>query len=75
MFSHVVIDYILNCTRLTWLLSDVLNVTIFMSLKRQEEMNYFLLLNALIDDEDFGTFTKNIKIIVMIDSFILLLPI
>jgi hypothetical protein len=46
-----------------------------MSLKRQEEMNYFLLLNALIDDEDFGTFTKNIKIIVMIDSFILLLPI
>jgi len=63
-------------------LSDVLNVTIFMNLKRKEEMNYLLLLNALIDDEDFGltiklgTFTKNIKkVIVVIDSFILLLPI
>ncbi len=63
-------------------MSDVLNVTIFMNLKRKEEMNYLLLLNALIDDEDFGltiklgTFTKNIKkVIVVIDSFILLLPI
>jgi hypothetical protein len=53
-----------------------------MSLKQKEEMNYLLLLNALIDDEDFGltiklrTFTKNIKkVIVVIDSFILLLPI
>ncbi len=64
------------------MLSDVLNVTIFMSLKRKEEMNYLLLLNALIDDEDFGLtikleiFTKSIKkVIVVIDSFILLLPI
>ncbi len=63
-------------------MNDVLNVTIFMNLKRKEEMNYLLLLNALIDDEDFGltmklgTFTKNIKkVIVLMDSFILLLPI
>ncbi len=53
-----------------------------MNLKKKEEMNYLLLLNALIDDENFGltikleTFTKNIKkVIVVIDSFILLLPI
>jgi hypothetical protein len=65
-----------------WLLSDLLNVTIFMSLKWKEEMNYLLLLNTLIHDEHFGltiklgTFPKNIKkIIVVIDSFILLLPI
>ncbi len=58
------------------LVIDALNVTIFMSLKSKEEMNHLPLLDALIDNDDFGltielgTFAKNInkEIIGVIDS-------
>ncbi len=54
-----------------------LNVNIFMSLKLKEEMNHLHLLDALIDNDNFGltielgTFTKNInkETIGVIDSF------
>jgi hypothetical protein len=48
-------------------LIDALNVTIFKSLKFKEEMNHLPLLDALIDNDDFGltielgTFAKNIS--------------
>jgi hypothetical protein len=47
-------------------LNDALNAAISMSLKLKEEMNHFLLLDVLINDDDFGlniesgTFGKNI---------------
>jgi hypothetical protein len=49
----VVIASILNQSRGHWFLSDALNATISMNLKLKEEMNHFLLLDALIDDDDF----------------------
>jgi len=72
----IVITCILNESRGHYLLTNVLNVAIFMSLKPKKEMNHLPLLDALIDDDDFGltfelgTLVKNIKkeVIAMIDS-------
>jgi hypothetical protein len=42
MFCPVVNAYVLNQSRGHWLLSDVLNVTIIMSLKHKEEFGISL---------------------------------
>jgi hypothetical protein len=50
----VVIVGILNQSRGQWFLSDALSATISMSLKLKEETKHFLLLDVLIDDDDFS---------------------
>jgi hypothetical protein len=65
--SLIVITCILTQSNNHWLLNDALNVVISTNLKLKKNMNHFLLLDALIDDDDFGlniemgTFAMNIK--------------
>jgi hypothetical protein len=49
----IVIVGILNQSSGQWFLSDALNATISVSLKLKEKTNHFILLDALIDDDDF----------------------
>jgi hypothetical protein len=58
---------ILNQSNDYLLLNYALNVAISMSLKLKEEMNHFLLLDVLVNDDDFGlnielgTFAKSLQ--------------
>jgi hypothetical protein len=78
IISFIVITCILTQSNNHWLLNDALNVAISTNLKLKKKMSHFLLLDALIDDDDFGlnielgTFATNIKkeIIGVIDYFL-----
>ncbi len=54
ILSLIVITCILTQSNNRWLLNDALNVAISTNLELKKKMNHFPLLDALIDDDDFG---------------------
>jgi hypothetical protein len=54
ILSPIVTIYILNQSRGHWFLSDALQIAISMSLKLKEEMNNLLVLDVLVEFNDFS---------------------
>ncbi len=52
--SPIVTICILNQSKSHWLLSDALQIAISMSLKLKEEMNNLLVLDVLVESNDFN---------------------